>query len=823
MEYPFKDLQPLDEVLEREGYYKDWTHLDPKVFYSLTQISNYIKTKGYGVDVRLLIAQLAEHFSLKTTQINQIELFFKDVMQELAEDKDYHSLPEISGARGGFDTLGERLNDTDTQLADTATKKIDRGKVTGVEFDLSSDANKLSLNHLKDADKQIIMDAAGELTINAVLAKDSIVQEYISDGAVSIDKLQLSNNKNLFDGQYFVGHIGGTKAGGIFNNTYSTARMAIIKVKPNTTYLIKKPNASEWYRIATSNKLIMPNVIPSNYIKDESVGGLNGDFVITTGVDDRYLAIVVSLTLSEEPPLFVYEQKSLKAYGKIEGSNVTLGKNLFDGIYLRNFMEGTLGGKAIWTTSEAGRFAEVPIKPSTTYTISKTASSRFKIALVSKSNARLLDNGLIVFDNSIANEATITTGVNDTYMQIYVANDGLEPDFMQVEESTTRTEWETYGYKFTPSAEKVNPVDDDIDLGFFDARQFGVFPGTSDVSNQLNTALQSAKGGKLYLPTGLYLIKKTIVIPTDTMIFGDGDTTVIQFDGDGSGLTGIFWRTFNTYSIVMTEENSKNIVVKDIRIKGNVSYFAAEQLQWGLTAYRCDGLIIDNVTITDINATGTTETEIRTGGDGWNLVLYESKNIRVLGGKFERGGYENIGTEHVENVVFDGVYCGDGWRASLQLHRDSKNVKIVNSTIKQNHEKAHSALTMHGTVGEEVENIIISNTYIESIASLGRLYRGCIQCVEGSEHGITLTGNTLVTNNYAISTGSDVPGISTKWIISDNKIKSDKVGIYGRFDKSIMSTNIIDSVEVAINNINTNAHVNVIDNNLLVDNQTINN
>ena len=69
MEYPFKDLLPLDEVLEREGYYKDWTHLNPEVFYSLTQISKYIKTKGYGVDVRLLIAQLAEHFGLKTTQV----------------------------------------------------------------------------------------------------------------------------------------------------------------------------------------------------------------------------------------------------------------------------------------------------------------------------------------------------------------------------------------------------------------------------------------------------------------------------------------------------------------------------------------------------------------------------------------------------------------------------------------------------------------------------------------------------------------------------------------------------------------------------------
>ena len=134
MEYPFKDLLPLDEVLEQEGYYRDWTHLDPEVFYSLTQISEYVKTKGYGVDVRLLISQLAEHFGLKTAQINEIERLFNDVMNELTKDKEFHSLPEIAGARGGFDTLGERLNDTTAQLA----QKVGYGVKAKLE-DLSSD------------------------------------------------------------------------------------------------------------------------------------------------------------------------------------------------------------------------------------------------------------------------------------------------------------------------------------------------------------------------------------------------------------------------------------------------------------------------------------------------------------------------------------------------------------------------------------------------------------------------------------------------------------------------------------------------------------
>ena len=139
MEYPFKDLLPLDEVLEREGYYKDWTHLDPEVFYSLTQISEYIKTKGYGVDVRLLIAQLAEHFGLKTTQVvdlaNLLQQNFttlegvtqsftnniNSLVAQMEADKDAVIAnatvdSEVILARGGKPTLQDRLDETTAKL-----------------------------------------------------------------------------------------------------------------------------------------------------------------------------------------------------------------------------------------------------------------------------------------------------------------------------------------------------------------------------------------------------------------------------------------------------------------------------------------------------------------------------------------------------------------------------------------------------------------------------------------------------------------------------------------------------------------------------------
>ena len=128
MEYPFKDLLPLDEVLEREGYYKDWTHLDPEVFYSLTQISEYIKTKGYGVDVRLLIAQLAEHFGLRVTQITDAMNEFS-VLKPKAELSISRSMEAITKSQNalnvanGIDAKATNALNI-SQSADTLSKSV---------------------------------------------------------------------------------------------------------------------------------------------------------------------------------------------------------------------------------------------------------------------------------------------------------------------------------------------------------------------------------------------------------------------------------------------------------------------------------------------------------------------------------------------------------------------------------------------------------------------------------------------------------------------------------------------------------------------------
>ena len=238
MEYPFKDLQPLDEVLEREGYYKDWTHLDPEVFYSLTQISEYIKTKGYGVDVRLLIAQLAEHFSLKTSQINQIELFFKDIMQELAEDKEFHSLPEIAGARGGFNTLGERLNETTAQLAQKATKG---------EIGLSDlDKNKTQFDETWMTD-EFKSQMAGNTPIHVTPADGSLTPEKFAFPVLVGEQGKNLFNKDVAIQNQYISWTDGTQRTPADAGIYYASDW--IPIRPNTTYTLKYGNQTAFYDV----------------------------------------------------------------------------------------------------------------------------------------------------------------------------------------------------------------------------------------------------------------------------------------------------------------------------------------------------------------------------------------------------------------------------------------------------------------------------------------------------------------------------------------------------------------------------------------------
>ena len=483
MEYPFKELQPLGEVLEREGYYKDWTHLDPEVFYSLTQISEYIKTKGFGVDVRLLIAQLAEHFGLKTTQINQIELFFKDVMQELAEDKDFHSLPEIAGARGGFDTLGERLNDTTTQLA----QKVGGG-------------NKAELEDLSSTVLSAI--EGGEGTEFNLL---SIPQ----DNSVTEKKTTFIESNNLWDGAYhndiyvsgnedIVRHV----TGGV------NVRSAIVGVTPGEKYTVEKREGGDRFNVAVVSEIPALNEdIEPLYLYRGANSGLvqNHSFIVPEG--GRFIVLHINAGTTNLPNVIVSLggvvddklrfKKDIEGYLKLEKSS----KNIFNGDYTKAYvsLHANYGSYHVLSAKEGadGRTFIASVTPNQTYSISLPDEDNDRLRVVTNADLINISSAVnettqadeLIYDSNIdgvLHSLTITVGENQRYLYIHVSSEGREPR-LQVELGDKVTGYEPHEfipekYLLAPQKTDKEPVSYPYDLiGVFDTESIENYNNPTNV------------------------------------------------------------------------------------------------------------------------------------------------------------------------------------------------------------------------------------------------------------------------------------------------------------------------------------------------------
>src|SRR5574344_752944 len=103
MEYPFKNLQPLDEAAARTGYYRDWSHIDADTFHQISELVRFIREKGYGADTRESIAQGLERVYHDAAMSGNANM-------------------EVSMARKHFKDLASRLDASDQKLTSTTAQ-----------------------------------------------------------------------------------------------------------------------------------------------------------------------------------------------------------------------------------------------------------------------------------------------------------------------------------------------------------------------------------------------------------------------------------------------------------------------------------------------------------------------------------------------------------------------------------------------------------------------------------------------------------------------------------------------------------------------------
>ena len=367
MEYPFKDLLPREEVTARQGYYKDWSHIDANTFHQISELAKFIREKGHGADTREAMAQALErvyHDAAKSGNANM----------------------EVSMARGGFDTLGERLNDTDAQLRQT----------------IRLDDDNLSLNNFKESDRAIIQGLAdGE--INAVLGVKNVKTKNIDDNTIGDLQLKYplartAASTNLFDKTDIIDG---------YYVSYATGELV-----PQATYT------------ATKKMDVIPgSKITVKYHNQTAFSDINGKFLVGKGisatpapnalytfdvpVDAHYMQIstlktnVEAQQMNYGTALLAYETGAPKLQMKsVEDRSIPAEKikaksigdeetkyPLLRAVPSTNLYDTKLATKGQYVSSTTGSLVDAPqyevlegikIEPNTTYTIAHLNQSVFR-------------------------------------------------------------------------------------------------------------------------------------------------------------------------------------------------------------------------------------------------------------------------------------------------------------------------------------------------------------------------------------------------------------------------------------------------------------
>ena len=165
MEYPFKNLQPLDEATARTGYYRDWSHIDADTFHQISELVTFIREKGYGSDTREAIAQALErvyHDALMSGNANM----------------------EVSMARGHFRDLAARLDAGDATVTAGLTDLNESLKNIDVNW-INKNLGKFDQTFMSE---EFLQQMVGTTPINAVPADDGVTTQKIANNATTTPK-----------------------------------------------------------------------------------------------------------------------------------------------------------------------------------------------------------------------------------------------------------------------------------------------------------------------------------------------------------------------------------------------------------------------------------------------------------------------------------------------------------------------------------------------------------------------------------------------------------------------------------------------------------
>ena len=407
---------------------------------------------------------------------------FQAVIDETT-GKDVISMPEIIVARGGAQTLGDRLDsekaEVSAQLAHKATKTEVDLKISQMQSGVKGTYASLTAlqtalpngdtgnyvisenGHIYNWNNGAWVDTGIQYQSTGI-AKNSITQEHVSF---------VERGKNLWDGKFVYNRrLAGAAPHTIENSTGAIA--VVFKGEVGKMYTISRSGDSDYFGVATFTQYPDVGVASKRGIRGNGGGLVEPPVTFTLEEGEQYVFIGVSSpSLNTEPSEFQIEEGSSATeysspdnvklslekgsipYNALNQSNIAVtpeqttfakaGKNLWNGEFIRDYR---LSGSSPYFMGASDGAASVIFEGETakTYTISKADSSYFGVAIFDIYPISGV-NGVrgIRGNNSTATEpVTVTLEGSEKYIVISVAQDDTGmPDWLQIEEGESATKY----------------------------------------------------------------------------------------------------------------------------------------------------------------------------------------------------------------------------------------------------------------------------------------------------------------------------------------------------------------------------------------------
>lgn len=273
-----------------------------------------------------------------------------------------------------------------------------------------------------------------------------------------------------------------------------------------------------------------------------------------------------------------------------------------------------------------------------------------------------------------------------------------------------------------------------LNVKIFGAKGDGITNDTIALQTALNEA--GLKKQKCFIPSGVYMVNATLVVPTNVELLGDGIGSSIlkampgtdfnnysPFEWDGMSV----WYRYKP--LIRTAEQSKNIKISKLTIDFNNLVTGARSPAPLLIGHTKNALISEIEVINAMEPNYDTESDYGDRNRGCAILFAKARHCRVEKSVFGSSEYESIsirfGSEYIDiedNVVYAITNTAHAIQTAIPYATGlpkTRHVKIINNTFYIKH--AQDAIACHHSEDIDIEGnriVLMENPNIRTRAGI---------------------------------------------------------------------------------------------------------